>query len=171
MWKNFESLDFDHQGVYCYLNSPNAATGVADIAHPDSSKPQYSRLMPSKFMVEALIASHESCGHSGVKNTINYCRLGRVFFPNMASLAESVVRTCKACQYSAGRPQPQRAIYRWKHTGLPWHTLSIHIGMYYLLFSLYKLYICNNKIFFYSGSSATESTRISLCINNKMLFY
>ena len=67
---------------------------------------------------------------SGVKNTTLYCKLAQVYFPFMTTMADSVCTTCYHCQLSVGKPRPQKAVYKWTHTGYPWTTLSIDIGTF-----------------------------------------
>ena len=55
---NFESLDFDKQGVYCYLSKPDPVNLAPDISHPSFSEPKFSRLVPAKFQVDALVVGN-----------------------------------------------------------------------------------------------------------------
>ena len=63
---NYESLDFDSDDILCYRNRPDSETKTADKAHPCVDREVLSRLVPSKFQVQAIVRAHESSAHRQV---------------------------------------------------------------------------------------------------------
>lgn len=108
-----------------YLNKANVLYYNAPIGSdvgPPTTRPLI--IVPRSLWIDSMRKSHEASAHQAAAATVDRARR-HIYFPGMLRIAQDYVDSCKQCQASRSKLQPQRHTLSATLSGYPFQVLSL----------------------------------------------